>query len=119
MKKIILFVLVALFVIYGLVDGVMEVRKSPASAWAVYPFGFIQLVLIVCWYHLDSTEKKFKRPAILTMGVIGLTKVGIPVYIYLSNPRGRRLRAIARLLGYCCLLALAAAIGEAIGNAIW
>lgn len=102
--------LLVMFGLLGLVSGVLEARKMAEPAWWTISSSLLISATIVYWYHVDSTEKKFKRPVWLTAIVIGVTPLGILLYTIMSNKSGLRLRALGRLLGYVFVLFLLSVI---------
>jgi hypothetical protein len=53
-------------------------------------------LLVFYWYHLDSSERGYKRTALLNIGVIALAILALPYYFFRS--RGARGGLIAMAL---------------------
>lgn len=118
MKKTILILLLALFAFFAVIDEVLESRHHSLPGWWSLLSTLIISVTIFWWYRVDSTQKAFERPVILSVGVVAIAPLAIPLYVYKSTAPGQRLRAFGRLLGYFCLLFLVSGIGVLIGGAI-
>lgn len=118
MKKAILILLLALFGFFAVIDEVLVSRHLSQPGWWSLLSTLIISVTIFWWYRVDSTQKAFERPFILSVGVIAIAPLAIPLYVYQSTERGQRLRAFCRLLGYSSLLFLASGIGVLFGGAI-
>lgn len=109
-KNALIFLLI-LFSIIGGVSGFFEARELPEPKWWPLISGFLVSITIFYWYHMDSTERAFKRSLLLNIGVIGVAPIGVPIYMYLRSQRGARLRSLSRMIGYTILSFLAAMAG--------
>ncbi|NML60099.1 hypothetical protein HHL21_03160 [Massilia sp. RP-1-19] len=67
------------------------------------------------WYCRDSDAMGYKRSSGLNIAVILLGPFGVAFYLVRSRPKGKRLRAVLRLLGFVCLLVGASVPGTIIG----
>ena len=60
--------------------------------------------IIFAWVHADSAQRSYARSMLLNMGIVGLSLVFVPVYLYKSRPEGARAKALGAfalvLLGY-------------------
>ena len=63
--------------------------------------GYEIAILLVCflWLGLDSHQLKIRRPWWLNVGVVLLTAVFVPYYLYKTRPPGQRGQAILGFLG--------------------
>jgi hypothetical protein len=118
MTKKIQYALLAWFALQGLVSGFFAAQKLEEPTWWLLVSLLGGVLLVAYWYHVDSKQKEFRRPLVLTAGVIFLSVLAIPVYVVWSAKRGCKLRAFTRLIGYFCLLLLVSWCGEAIGHAV-
>ncbi len=78
------------------------------------------LTLLFCftWLALDSRQLDIRRPWWLNVGVILLTSVFIPYYLYKTRPQHQRLRAVLSFFGLLLGGAVAMSIGAYISLAI-
>ncbi len=118
MKKKIEIFLLALFAFMGLVSGFFDARKLSEPAWWSLFSTFLVGITIFYWYRVDSIQKEFKRSFILSVGVVAVAPLAIPLYVFSSNEKGLRLRALGRVLGYTCLLILMGVVGGIVGSLI-
>ena len=118
MKKKIQVFLLAWFGFLGLVSGLFAARNLPEPTWWVLISELLVSVIIFYWYRVDSIQKEFRRPFLLSVGVVAIAPLAIPLYVFQSNECGLRLRALGRMLGYFCLIILVSIIGEVTGGAI-
>jgi len=112
-KKILILIL-ALFVCYGATEAHLGARHLPIAPWqAVYTIFF--LVLILMWYHFDSTARGYARSRWLNAGILLIGILAIPYYLIRSRERGKRCWAIGKLLGFVVLCFVATFIGAFAG----
>ena len=67
------------------------------------------------WYCRNSDALGYRRTLLLNIFVILLGPLTIVYYLVRSRPKGRRLRAVLRLLGFICLLIGASVLGTLAG----
>jgi purine-cytosine permease-like protein len=67
--------------------------------------------LCFAWYRYDSDERHYARSRWLNTGMLVLIVFALPYYLVRSRPRGARLRAILKCVGFALLLLLATAAG--------
>lgn len=118
MKRKIQFFLLVCFGFIGFVSGLFTARNLSEPTWWSLFSTFLISVTIFCWYRIDSTQKEFKRPFFLSVGVVAIAPLAIPLYVVSSTKRGFRLRALGRVLGYSCLLIFFGIVGTTAGFAI-
>jgi hypothetical protein len=114
-KNALIFLLI-LFSFIGGVSGFFAAREVPEPKWWPLISGFLLSITIFYWYHMDSTERSFKRSLLLNIGVIGVAPIGVPIYMYRRSERGTRLRSLSRMIGYTILSFLAAIAGGMAGG---
>ncbi|WP_332854843.1 hypothetical protein [Duganella sp. S19_KUP01_CR8] len=102
----------------GLVGGFFDARNLSEPTWWRLFSSFLVSVSIFCWYRADSIQKEFKRTFWLNVGVVAVAPLAIPLYVFSSNEKGLRLRALGRVLGYSVLLFLMGVVGGVIGSVI-
>ncbi|MBA5686834.1 hypothetical protein [Rugamonas apoptosis] len=118
MKRKIQFFLLVMFCVMGLASGFFARRNlSEPTWWALFSTVSIS-VAVFWWYCIDSAQKEFTRSFWLNVGVVAIAPIAIPWYVFRSNERGLRLRAVGRVLGFSCLLFLAGIVGGVAGVAI-
>jgi hypothetical protein len=116
-KNALIFLLI-LFSIFGGVSGFFAARElSEPKMWSLIS-GILVSITIFYWYHMDSTERSFKRSLLLNIGVIGVAPIGVPIYMYRRSERGARLRSLSRMIGYTILSFIAAMAGGLAGGVI-
>jgi len=102
--------LVAATFVFGVVDAREVERGIQAGGWGILCtllFSF----LCFYWYRLDSEVHRFRRTALLNVGIVMLAIVAVPYYIVRSRPAGSKGRALARLGAFCMLLFFAGTAG--------
>lgn len=106
--------ILGLLVAVTLVAGVVEARAMQlhveSNGWTVLStlmFSFLSFY----WYRLDSEARHYQRSRWLGIGIVMLAIVAVPYYLVRSRPAGQKGRALARLAGFCLLLAGAAVLG--------
>jgi Co/Zn/Cd efflux system component len=77
-------------------------------------FNFVSFV----WYCRDSDAAAYRRTLGLNIAVILLGPFAIAYYLLRSRPKGFRLRAMLRLLGFIVLVVLASVVGTLAGAVI-
>lgn len=70
------------------------------------------------WYCRDSDAAGYRRSLGLNIAVILLGPFAVAYYLLRSRPKGRRLRAILRLLGFIALAVLASVLGTIAGAVV-
>jgi len=88
--------------------------SQPALLWGLFST-FLSSFLPYYWYRLDSEARLFFPSRWMSTGIVGMTPVALPIYLLRTRPRGRRLRALLGLLGFCLLLPLLVVAGVVLG----
>lgn len=123
----------AIAAVFGinLVFGVLLVLlypdlANPAAAQAAISalrgsganIGYEIAILVVCfvWLGLDSHQLQIRRPWWLNVGIVLLTSVFVPYYLYKTRPPGRRGQAILGFFGivFGSLIAMTVGMGLAL-----
>lgn len=76
-------------------QAMLAVRSSGIS----YLYQIAVLVACFVWLGCDSRQLDIRRPWWLNLGVIFLTSVFVPYYLYKTRPPGQRGAAIMAFLG--------------------
>ncbi|QBE65061.1 hypothetical protein [Pseudoduganella lutea] len=100
MKSKLQILLLVWFALQGLVNGILISRDIPQPLWWSVGSALFNSVAIFYWYRADSDHQGFKRTFLMNVAVVVFSMFAIPFYIIRSNARGRRLRALGRMLGY-------------------
>ena len=67
------------------------------------------------WFWLDSEAHAYKRSPFLNVGMIAIGLIAVPYYLLRSRPKGARLSALGKLLGFIFLLVGALIVGSMCG----
>ena len=104
MKKILLFAIFTLTFIFGASDVWLEDAPRHLNQTVLWVSIIVVSVLIFGWVHLDASERHYSKSKWLNLGVLAFSIIFVPVYPFLSRPKGQKLRALAgfvlALLGY-------------------
>ncbi|MEO8011883.1 MAG: hypothetical protein ABI650_09590 [Dokdonella sp.] len=70
-------------------------------------------ILIACflWLGIDSRQLEIRRPWWLNVGIVVLTSVFVPYYLYKTRPEGQRMQPILNFFGIVFGGALAMMLG--------
>ena len=110
-KKHVLTLLVALTLVFGVVDAREMALGVQSNGWAVLStvlFSFLSF----CWYRLDSDAYHYRRTALLNVGIVMFAILAGPYSLVRSRPSGQKGRALRRLAGFCLVLVVAAGLGS-------
>ena len=104
MKKILLFAIFTLTFIFGASDVWLEDAPRHLSQTVLWVSIIVVSVLIFAWVHLDANECHYPKSKWLNLGILAFSIIFVPVFHFLSRPKGQKLRALAgfvlALLGY-------------------
>lgn len=92
-------------------EAYLSAHALREPAWSAVSTALVVSVLIFWWYWTDSTLRSYRRSPLLNVAVVSLAFLAIPYYLVRSRPRGERLKAILRLLGFSALVVLAMLAG--------
>ena len=96
-----------------------EATLQQLQASAFSPVYQLQTLLFCfVWLALDSRQLDIRRPWWLNVGVVLLTSVFVPYYLYKTRPQHQRLRAILSFFGLLLCGAFAMSIGAYIALAM-
>ena len=93
--------------------AVAELRSSPLNI--VYQV--MTLVACFVWLHFDSRQLDIRRPWWLNAGIVLITSVFVPYYLYKTRPEGHRGQAIFGFFGivFGCVVAMMIGMALALG----
>jgi len=100
------------------VDSYLQAHQIREPGWWHVSATLALSLLIFGWYYFDSESRSYPRSTLLNIAVIGVGIVAIPYYLARSREKGKRLKAIIRLLGFCALSIVFAALGQALGDIV-
>ncbi len=104
MKKILLSSVFALTFLFGASDVFLEDAPPKINQIVLWISIVIVSLLIFAWVHVDAKQRHLKKPKWLNMGILALSIVFVPIYLFRSRPKGERLKALVgyvlALLGY-------------------
>ncbi|WP_343641296.1 hypothetical protein [Roseateles sp.] len=95
-------VLFILSLLQGALAGVARVR-SGAAGWVDWAITLAFVVIVYLWYRHDSRERRYPGSALLGGGVILVSFIAVPVYLYRSRPSGQRAKPMLAFFGLLIL----------------
>jgi len=104
--------MLSLALLSGSITGYFDALHQTEPAWSEISSTIALLILMLIWYHTDSTQHEFKRPAWLTVLIAGFALIGIPCYLIKSRAPEERLPALGWLTVYTLSLMAASLVGE-------
>ena len=85
----------------GAIAGWFAQVKAPHVQDQLFALNvFVNIAMLFWWFRVDAEERQYRRTRMLNVGVVALTAIVVPVYLYRSRPPGGRARAIG-LFGLC------------------
>jgi hypothetical protein len=108
--KHVLYALLVLMLVAGAIDAANLDAPQP-SLWSALLWAFLSTFLPFYWYRLDSEARRFHRSRWMSVGIVVLTPIVVPIYLLRSRPRGKRLGALLRCLGFGVLMIAAVMLG--------
>ncbi len=102
-----IFVVLALSLIQGLTATPVESQASKLLDLALL---IATVVVGYLWYREDARERRYRGSALMGGGVILLSIVAVPIYLYRSRPEGARLKAILLFFGLVILSVVVTAL---------
>jgi hypothetical protein len=113
-----LFAVLLMALLVGATNGFAAFRHAPEPLLWTHgldvAFSFTSFV----WYCRDGDARSYVRSRWLNIGMICLTMLTVPYYLWRSRPRGQRLRAIVGYVGFGILVGLVTAGGFVLGVAL-
>ena len=104
MKKILISAIFVLTFIFGASDVWLEDAPRQLNQLVLWVSIISVSALIFAWVHLDAKERQYSKSKWLNVGVLALSIIFVPIYLFRSRPKGQKLIALA-----CYVLALLAA----------
>lgn len=113
-----LFALLLMAVLVGATNGFAASRHAAQPLLWTHGLDLASSFLCFAWYCRDGDARSYIRSRWLNIGIIILTVLTVPYYLWRSRPRGQRLRAILRYAGFGVLLVGVTAGGFVLGVAL-
>jgi hypothetical protein len=110
--------LIALLVViafFGAVLAFLEARGIAEPSMLQMGSTLAFSALTYWWFWLDSEARAYKRSPFLSVGIIAIGLIAVPYYLLRSRPKGARLSALGKLLGFIFLLVGALMVGSMCG----
>lgn len=99
-----LWALLALMFACGMADALYAASHVHMPGWWALLSAFLLNFLPYYWYRLDSEARLFRRSRWLNTAVVGISPLGIPLYLLRSRPQGSRLGSLARMSGFLLMM---------------
>jgi len=91
----------------GALGVIFDESKSAAHAASDLVTSILAIGFMFMWVHYDSLERRYRRSALLNIGIVGFALVFLPAYLVKSRPPGERPRAFFGLAVIVTLMATA------------
>lgn len=108
-------ILVLLLVYMAALSGMasyFDARRIAEPQWSVMVTSILGSLLLFWWYWADSASRSYRRSPLLNIAVIAVGFIAVPYYLLRSRERGKRLVALAKMLGFVLLMIAATYIGS-------
>ncbi len=106
-----LMALLVLMFVSTLVDvGAGLDRRGEPVLWSLLT-GLLSSFLSFYWFRVDRELRGWPRSRWLSTAIVTLTPLAVPYYLARSRPKGRKLRGVARFVGYVLLMVVASMAG--------
>ncbi|VXB78632.1 hypothetical protein [Massilia sp. 9I] len=106
-----LLALLALMFASGLAEAMYDAAHMRMPIWWALFSGLLANFLPYYWYRLDSEARRFRRSRWMSSAVVGVSPIGIPLYLLRSRPQGSRIGSLARMSGFLVLMLGAMIVG--------
>jgi hypothetical protein len=106
-----LWALLALMFACGMTDALYAASHVRMPMWWALVSAFLLNFLPYYWYRLDSEARLFRRSRWMSSAVVGISLLGIPLYLLRSRPQGARLGSLARMSGFLLMMSGAMLVG--------
>lgn len=97
------FIYLAVEIVLGALSGTL----APAHRDVGAVIGMVWFLLVpmmgYVWFRLDSVERGFHRSPAWGPSIIMFTVLALPIYLYKSRAKGRRLKSLALFFGVVLL----------------
>jgi hypothetical protein len=113
-----LLALLFMAVLVGATNGFAASRHAAQPLLWTHSLDLAFSFLCFVWYCRDGDARSYIRSRWLNIGMITVTMLTVPYYLWRSRPRGQRLRAILRYAGFGVLMGMVTAGGFVLGVAL-
>ena len=110
-----LFALLFMAVLVGATNGFAASRHAAQPLLWTHALDLVSSFLCFVWYCRDGDARSYIRSRWLNIGMITVTVLTVPYYLWRSRPVGQRLGAILRYAGFGVLLVMVTACGFVLG----
>jgi hypothetical protein len=110
--KHVLIVFLGVLALLGFAMAYLQVLRIPEPKALQLGSTLLFSVLTFTWFWLDSEARAYKRSPWLNVGIVAFGLFAIPYYLVRSRPKGQRLKAVAKCVGFALLLWVAFALGS-------
>jgi hypothetical protein len=105
--------------LYGLVESYMGNSLAPGKGMLGVLVSFGLNFLVFFWYHRDSTQRRYRRGALMNIGMIGFSMLALPIYLYRSRKKdGTRIQVLKKFFILAVLAVAASVVGTFAGGAL-
>lgn len=108
----VLVALLAFSAILGVFLSYRTVRGIPEPESVRMVSAVLLSLLTFAWFWIDSEFRAYKRSPFLSVSIVALGVLAIPYYLLRSRPKGQRLKALGKWLGFVLLMMLAFVMGN-------
>jgi hypothetical protein len=103
-------------ILIGVLDGALSIyTSSPIKLMQLFskfaPLLLLNLLLF-WWLHNDNKQYSFKRSPLFNVGIVAMALVFVPIYIFKTRVKGKRLKAITSIIGLLILFGLFSMVSE-------
>lgn len=103
--------LLVLMFVSTLVDvGAGLDRRGEPVLWSLLT-GLLSSFLSFYWFRVDRELRRWPRSRWLSTAIVTVTPLAVPYYLARSRPKGKKLRGVARFVGYVFLMVVASMAG--------
>jgi hypothetical protein len=110
-----LFALLFVAVLVGATNGFAASRHAAQPLLWTHGLDLVFSFLCFVWYCRDGDARSYIRSRWLNVGMVSVTMLTIPYYLWRSRPPGQRAWAIMGYAGFGALLAMVTAAGFVLG----
>lgn len=110
--------LLLLSALLGAISGRYVTLNRSEPALLAAAFELASSFILFNWYYSDSNARDYLRSRWLNVAVILLGWLAIPYYLVRSRPRGKKVRALVKCLGFAVLSGVVAMLGIGVGAAL-
>jgi hypothetical protein len=113
-----LLALLVAIMVSSTVDAYLQAHHIWVPGWWHVSSTLVLSLLIFGWYYFDSEVRSYPRSMLLNIAVVGVAIVAVPYYVVRSREKGKKLIAIFKLLGFCTLSVVFAALDQVVGDSV-